>query len=454
MPIPRRILVPAIAGAAAVVLAVGVVTALTAGRTAPTRTLSFTAATGDVPSPERGWYDRVDIVSQRDFSSSTADGVTLLHSYVQLDAFRDSAIDQTTLDALQGGLDAVRAAGLKIVLRFAYNQGPYPDPEPDASESRILQHLHQLTPVLAKNQDVIASVEAGFVGAWGEWHDSTHGLDHDADAKKRILAAILAAVPADRDVELRYPADIRALAPTAGDATVPDGSSASRVGNHQDCFLSSDPDDTGTFDRDGHSPASDKKLIAGVGRHAVVGGETCAVSSRTTCTTALRELRQMGFTYLNRGFDPAAIGALRDQGCADEIGQRLGYRLAVTTATVPADLETGATSVPVTATIRNTGFASPYEARPVYVVVRSGEHRWMQRVDTDVRAWEPGGRVTIRADVRIPAGLPAGATTVSLWMPDAAASLRDRPAYALRLATDGVWDATTGENVLQRRTVR
>jgi hypothetical protein len=457
MAMGRRVVIPLVAAVGAVAIAAGVVVAVVAASPSGSmRTVTFTAAEGDVPNPERGFYDRLDtVLTERDFSREKADGITLVHSYVQLDAFRDQPIDQATLDQLDAGLAAVRAAGLKIVLRFAYNQGPSTGGGADAPESIVLEHIGQLAPVLARNDDVIASVEAGFIGQWGEWHDSTNGLT-DPAAQRTILAAILKAVPSNRDVELRYPSDIRALEPRTGDATVPDGSDASRIGNHQDCFLSSSPDDTGTWDRDGHSPAQDKKLIAGVGRHAMVGGETCNPDppARTNCTTALRELTQMGFSYLNRDFEPNSLAKLKREGCSDDISQRLGYRLALTSATVPTTLRAGDTSVTVGATIRNTGFASVINERPVYAVVRSGSKVWTERIRSDPRGWNPGTSTTVRAKVRIPGGLPAGAVSIELWMPDAASSLRDRSAYSIRFANTGTWDAATGSNVLDRTSAR
>ena len=46
--------------------------------------------------------------------------------------------------------------------------------------------------------------------------------------------------------------------------------------------------------------------------------------------------------------------------------------------------------------------------------------------------------------------MAAGAYTVSLWLPDDADSLRNDPRYAIQLANDGVWDATTGDNIVVR----
>src|SRR5207247_8134345 len=107
---------------------------------------------------------------------------------VRLDAHRDSALPSTLLDGLTAGFAGARAAGIKILPRFVYNdrQG-----DPDASLPQILAHIAQLAPVLRAEADVIAALEAGFVGAWGEWHHSTHPIDRAA--RTEILAALLAA---------------------------------------------------------------------------------------------------------------------------------------------------------------------------------------------------------------------------------------------------------------------
>jgi regulator of RNase E activity RraA len=59
--------------------------------------------------------------------------------------------------------------------------------------------------------DVIVWMEAGFIGAWGEWHSSTNGLDKSVEAKRQVVDALLDALPETRSVQLRYPGDIEAL---------------------------------------------------------------------------------------------------------------------------------------------------------------------------------------------------------------------------------------------------
>ena len=49
--------------------------------------------------------------------------------------------------------------------------------------------------------------------------------------------------------------------------------------------------------------------------------------------------------------------------------------------------------------------------------------------------------------------MPAGKYAISLWLPDAAKSLRSDPRYAVRLANDGVWDAKSGFNRLSSELV-
>lgn len=85
-------------------------------------------------------------------------------------------------------------------------------------------------------------MEAGFIGAWGEWHTSTNGLDNIQD-KREILNALLAAIPG-RFVQVRYPANIIEMYPAPEDAV------SARVAHHNDCFLSSNTD-VGTYERDG-----------------------------------------------------------------------------------------------------------------------------------------------------------------------------------------------------------
>ncbi|VUD58597.1 hypothetical protein TDB9533_02462 [Thalassocella blandensis] len=397
------------------------------------------------PNPERGFHNRYDLVpgGETNFSRSTDAGNTLVHSYIRLDQYRSSDIPQTVLQQLNAGLAAARDQGKKVILRASYNFGPYPESEPDASEYWISQHLSQLSPVFEANQDVIAYLEAGFIGAWGEWHTSTHGLDTDLSAKVRIANEMLRYVPETLHVALRYPSDVRALMSA--------GVNANRLGNHQDCFLASDPDDWGTWGRDpAYSIAQDKQFIGELGISSPVGGETCHVSSsRVNCATALTEMQLMHFSEINEDFDSGVIDVFKQQGCYDEIDQKLGYRFRLLSASFPDQIQAGA-NFPLTVQLTNDGFASPYNARPAFAVLDGTGGTYRFALNSRPEQWKSGQRVHIDQEFSLPADMPAGQYRLSLWLPDRAENLRHDARYSIRLANQNTWDAADGYNVLAR----
>src|SRR5512140_1351708 len=81
-----------------------------------------------------------------------------------LNAFKSSLIDSSTLATLRNQLNTIRAAGLKVVLRFAYTKTD----NVDANVTQVLAHIDQLAPIIQANSDVIAVWQGSFIGEWGE----------------------------------------------------------------------------------------------------------------------------------------------------------------------------------------------------------------------------------------------------------------------------------------------
>ena len=412
--------------------------------------VAFQSSTEIFANPERGFFVGGDLLTQTSFSYVRAQGRSLMRSYVRLDAYRNSPLPASLLSQLNTGFGYVRQAGIKVIVRFSYNFGPYPNSEPDAPQARIEEHLQQLAPILAANVDVISSLEAGFIGAWGEWHTSTNGLDTDPVAKNAILDAILAALPASRMVALRYPSDLQLLnGPPILPAEAYSGTRRARIGNHQDCFLASE-DDWGTWGRSGNSYAYDKAYIAENGRFAIVGGETCNPNPpRSDCPTAMAELAYMHWSYLNEQFEPTVVQGFRNGGCFDEMNRRLGYRFALTTASYSGTAKVG-TNFRVKFQIANQGFAAMYNARPLFAVLDNGTSKYFFPLAVDPRQWVSGTTSAVDYNLALPSGMAPGTYTLALWLPDEAVALRNSPAYTVRFANTGVWDPATGYNVITR----
>jgi hypothetical protein len=406
----------------------------------PTTVRTFEEDTALVLDPERGFMDGggIALTDTASYDGERAAGYSLAYAKVRLDSYRDKALDSAFLDKLDAGFARVRKAGIKVVLRFVYNDGT----GDDATLTRIQGHIAQLGPTLTKNVDVIAVMQGGFIGLWGEWHSSTNGLETKA-ARTAVVDAILAALPSSRKVQVRTPhfKSERFPAPV----TEPFGTTPiARIAHHNDCFLASD-DDAGTY----LSPIeTEKTYLAADSAFLPVGGESCRVNEpRTLCPTALEELARFHWSFYNPQWHPDVLTGWKTGGCHDEILRRLGYRFVLTKATYAPALKPGAV-MPLALEIRNDGFGALYNPRPVKVVLDDGAKKWTATLDVDPRTFAAGKTSTISVRLRLPATAKVGKATLSLAMPDASPAIEARPEYAVRLASKGVWNPTTGLNLL------
>jgi hypothetical protein len=411
-------------------------------------------ATNDPPNPERGYYARVNLRDREQPAQLAAAGYTLGMAVVKLDDYRDKALDVAFIAELRRGLAAVRAAGIKVIFRVRYNSGEASGDARDAPREIVQKHIEQLTPLMTDFADVIAVYQAGFIGEYGEWHESTNGLDNAAD-RAAVLGAMLDAVPATRSVQVRTPMFKEEFLHAAPDqaskgwdatwlATVRD-----RIGHHNDCFLASD-NDAGTYDE----PIDTwRSYVAKDSIVAPVGGETCRENKpRSDCASAVAELERLGYSFLSDEWRPEVLDAWDAEGCGEEIRARLGYRLSVIdVAHAPAVAPGG--ELEVVFSVVNQGFAAPFNPRTIALVLRNPDGTFVARLTgRDVRRWRPGSTLLI-ARLRVPAMTTPGTYELGLWLPDAAPSLEADPRYAIRLIGDDGGAAVDGVNVIARDVV-
>ncbi len=409
-------------------------------------THTFIPSDASILNPERGFFTPYDLPGPVGFGPLRATGSTLVHLDIRLDDWRETDIPQAKLDGLNINFADIRDAGVKAIIRFVYNKGPFPDSEPDAPKAQILRHIAQLKPLLQQNADVIAWVEAGFIGAWGEWHTSTNGLDNLTD-KRDILTTLIAAIP-NRFVQVRYPANIIEMYPDPADAA------KARVAHHNDCFLSS-ATDVGTYERDGvNTIERDQAYLAELTRFTPMSGETCAPNPpRSECANALQEMALIHFSAISEAYTKPVLRSWKTGGCMAEIENRLGYRLVLNTADFNEQVKPGGT-LNLNVNLTNTGFASIINERPLYVVLveRDNISLYKVKLDIDPRTWEPG-TATLTAKLHVPSNIADGDYQLALWLPDGYESLQDNPLYAIRFANENVWDEVTGLNVLGKLSI-
>ncbi|RZM06532.1 MAG: DUF4874 domain-containing protein, partial [Pedobacter sp.] len=159
------------------------------------------------PNPERGFIKTLIVFSggaQLNLSQMQllrGQNISLVLRFFYLDAFKNSAISAAELTLIQNDLNTLRSAGLKAIVRFAYTDDVNGT---DAPLAIVQQHLDQLKPVFEANKDVIAFVQAGFIGAYGEWHSSSNGLATIAN-ETIVLNKLLSVLPTEIMVQVRTP---------------------------------------------------------------------------------------------------------------------------------------------------------------------------------------------------------------------------------------------------------
>jgi hypothetical protein len=422
---------------------------------APSSPIAFTKSDAVIMNPERGFYTTANLATDRGFSGVRQSQKTLLYGAVHLDAYLGTNhaqdLPQKVLDDADAGFAAVRAAGIKVIVRFQYDDGEgytSGNGANDAPKDWMIKHIQQLSPILKKNEDVLFVYQAGYIGAWAEWHTSQNFRDGTADAaiRKEIVEAMLAGSPASRTVALRYPAYKRMFYGTTAisDAQAFTTASIARVGHYNDCFLSSS-DDVGTYQ---YEPmATLKDYLALDTKYVPIGGETCATDPRNECPVATAEMQRFHWTYINSDYNQAVVSRWTAGGCRGDIDKKLGYRIAITAASIPKQVKPGG-SFTATISLSNDGWATMMTPRPVILVLESAAGQRQEAVlPVDPRKWLPGAQ-EIAARLRLPANLAAGTYRLALWLPDAAAGLRSRPEYSVQIASQGVWNGVRGDNTL------
>lgn len=412
---------------------------------ASSQTKTYTVSSEIIANPERGFYHyrstgtgTYKALSQSELTGfRTNEKITLIWREFRLDAFKNAAISADFLTKMQADFTALRNAGVKAIIRFNYTNTD----GTDAPKSRIIAHIDQLKPVIQANEDVISSVEAGFIGNYGEWYYSNNfGTDdHTATQTADRIAVgnkIMELAPS-RMVAFRTPTIQRQI---AGTATVTatnayNGSVVARTAAHNDCFLSS-ADDYGTY----INTTTDYTYLENQSKYTFDGGETCSLTTFSACTNAVATMKRFHFNYLNADYNQEVTTAWQASGCLDEVKRNLGYRFEL--------VDSNIAGTTLTINLRNVGYANIFNDRKAYLVyknVATGAETAVA-LSTNVRLWNAG--TSTRITQTLDSALPAGTYQLYLNVPDL--KIPGNPVYSVRFGNANLWDAAKGYNSLDQ----
>lgn len=415
-------------------------------------TVTYELSTEIFPNPERGFIHHYEVTSEGsslnpvELSMLRNDNVSMVLRLYYLEKFKNQPISEPELQMIRTDMTALRNAGIKCVLRFAYTDDMAGT---DAPLSIIKQHLDQLKPLFEENKDVIAFVQAGFIGAWGEWHSSSNGLA-TVENEREVLYKLLSVLPVEIMVQVRTPGAKKQIVGTSApvyESIAYTSENRVRIGHHNDCFLAGGTD-YGTYE----NITADKNYISEEALYVPTGGETCPPTGNFPgCSTAETEMRLLKWTYLNLDWYQPVLDAWRTSGCFDEFQQNLGYRLALVTAKLPDEVNTDSNLVPEIK-ITNIGYAPLYNYKTTSLVLQNIKSGELYQFDLtfDMRTCKPGGEITLNNSIQL-SDVPAGDYNLYLKLADKSETLKNRKEFSVRLANKNVWDAETGMNDLQHQ---
>ncbi len=408
----------------------------------PHTVITYSASDEIITNPERGFSSYQDSkLSASLVRSLRNQHVSVIQRIYTIPQFNHSALSESFLQLVQDDLNAVRTGGGKVVMRFSYTDDQN---GADAPLDTILKQIEQLKPILQKNYDVIAYMEAGFIGAWGEWYYSSNHLNNTAD-RRTVLFALLEALPKQRCVVVRTPNYKRLIFEDNNPLTPEEaftGTKKARTGAHNDCFLASNTDYGTYLDSD---IEGDKNYLNQDNRYVPQGGETCSPSAYSGCSNALQDLERMHWSVLNKDYNTDVLNGWVDGGCMNEIKRRLGYRFVLKQAVIPDSTKPGGV-FHLEVDIKNVGFAALYNKHLLEIVLRNVQdgRTWRLASNEDPRFWQSGDSLTVHVDGGLPADMPEGAYETLLHLADPVDSLRYRPEYAIRSANENMWEDSTG----------
>lgn len=430
-----------------------------------------------------------------------SDSVALVQTYFYLTGAVGKELTEEDFQTMSVFFDKLREMGKKAVLRFAYETQFMGRAATGPTLEDIIRHTEQLKPFLEANKDVIQVVQAGIIGAWGEWHSSFHGLERSDDTKRTILQHICKMTPEGRMIQIRVPA-YKNLLDTASadykrvsfhddfivinkhkwDGDMSEGTPYYEQIVRESPYLSVDgelPWGTWSMNEDPDNPEAGwiidglqtaRRLflqhftsLSAIHNYKEKGTKdkySMMYWKETPITEAFLRQNRMP---VSDGYFRKKDGSAAERNAFDYIRDHLGYRLELREMTAPAKLAPDGNNR-IRLSLINRGFSTLFNEHPVYFVLidPAGKVCTETEVEANVFDWQPYQPSdslrtplvhTIEAELNSLPGLLPGSYRLGLWIPDGSDRLKQDARYAIRCANGDVewWvseDGKYGVNIL------
>jgi len=326
------------------------------------KTITYQDSDKELMNPARGFYVQFDSADTEKsakikMSEMRKKGMTLAMIGFDIKDYVNMRIGVAKLSELEFALHKAKSYGLKVILRTAYgftSASKFKDP---SDIEVVKQHILQISPIVNKYADIIYCVQAGFIGAWGEWHSSnllTEDESADTIVRNSVLSTLLQSLVPSIPVDVRRPRFIREAARA--------GIDVSRLGIHNDALLSTE-DDMGTYDDPAFNRQAEFNWIRQDLGAKISGGEMPLLGPFSQFENALDELNELHISYLNHEYNKDVLKSwakskFNQQTALSYIESHLGYRLFLKEVAMPEKVNPNSV-LNFKLSVLNTGYAAP-----------------------------------------------------------------------------------------------
>lgn len=380
----------------------------------------------------------------------------------------DYDLDETFFSAWRTTLENCCKNGCMVALRFRYDANGKDKPEP-ATFDKVLDHIRQIkdSGILEDYKDIIAYVESGFVGKWGEQHGGKYTSVED---KAKILDAMLDCVPSPIPVTVRTP-DIFAKWVGIERKDLADYQSSGeelRVGLYNDGYMGSDSD-LGTFS----NRPIEIEWLSGQTLTSYYGGEFSgnldwAKKYDTYLPeNAIPEMYKTHLSYINGNIfqlykdytfgsqydvDGVDNSAYYGQNVFQFIRDHLGYRFVLRKSELSETVEQGGT-LNLDFSVENTGFANAIPQQKVEIILEQNGNFIRTPVSVNSNEWYSCTTSDELLELNLPDSLPTGDWNAYLKISCGNNSTDQLNLRSVQFANDDIWNASLGANYIGNFTV-
>lgn len=427
--------------------------------------IDYTESLEDIENPERGFYYPVSIDLTPEGGDVKNLDENLVHLRVGIGAFskavngeKDLEFTQEMLNTLNQNLANIKSNGGSVIIRFAYDNF---DGEEDLEPSleMILTHISQLKTIFSANKDVIAYVELGFFGPWGEMHSSDICT---TDNVSKAIDEMLKATPSNMKIGVRTPEYYAAWAKIDRGALntniTKKGTDSYRIGLYNDGYLGSESD-LGTFEnREVEIAWLENQAV-----HTLYGGEVVANRASGTPLNTIDYISKEAFrthtTYLNSRWNDSVIASWKKEiyNGTDElykgqsgylyVANHLGYRFVLRKSELTNNINKNM-NLKFKLDIENVGFGNLVNEKEVTIVLEKNGKMCELATNIDPTIWNSTKTTNLNFEVDLPDDIEAGEWNVYLRISQYGNLQNDDNYNCIQFANKGIWNETIGGNYI------